>query len=89
MNKILQILNLKTYFFASDEKTNKEIILKAVDDVSLDVYEDEILGIVGESGSGKTVTAQSIMQLIPEPSGKIMNLHANGRTKTSQIHKIK
>ncbi|MEI7484672.1 MAG: ABC transporter ATP-binding protein [Ignavibacteriota bacterium] len=73
MNKILQILNLKTYFFASDEKTNKEIVLKAVDDVSLDVYEDEILGIVGESGSGKTVTAQSIMQLIPEPSGKIMS----------------
>ena len=73
MNKILQLLNLKTYFFASDEKTNKEIILKAVDDVSLDVYEDEILGIVGESGSGKTVTAQSIMQLIPEPSGIIVS----------------
>jgi ABC-type dipeptide/oligopeptide/nickel transport system ATPase component len=73
MKKILQILNLKTYFFASDEKTGKEIILKAVDDVSLDVYEDEILGIVGESGSGKTVTAQSIMQLIPEPSGKIVS----------------
>jgi oligopeptide/dipeptide ABC transporter ATP-binding protein len=73
MKKLLQILNLKTYFFAFDEKTNKEIILKAVDDVSLDVYEDEILGVVGESGSGKTVTAQSIMQLIPEPSGKIMS----------------
>jgi oligopeptide/dipeptide ABC transporter ATP-binding protein len=73
MKKILQILNLKTYFFAVDEKSNKEIILKAVDDVSLDVYEDEILGIVGESGSGKTVTAQSIMQLIPEPSGKIVS----------------
>jgi len=73
MKKILQILNLKTYFFTADEKSNKEIVLKAVDDVSLDVYEDEILGIVGESGSGKTVTAQSIMQLIPEPSGKIVN----------------
>lgn len=73
MNKVLQILNLKTYFFAADEKTSKEIILKAVDDVSLDIFEDEILGIVGESGSGKTVTAQSIMQLIPEPSGKIMS----------------
>jgi len=73
MKKILQILNLKTYFFAVDEKNNKEIILKAVDDMSLDVYEDEILGIVGESGSGKTVTAQSIMQLIPEPSGKIVS----------------
>ncbi|MCX6158946.1 MAG: ABC transporter ATP-binding protein [Ignavibacteriae bacterium] len=73
MKKILQILNLKTYFFTADEKSNKEIVLKAVDDVSLDVYEDEILGIVGESGSGKTVTAQSIMQLIPEPSGKIVS----------------
>ena len=73
MKKILQILNLKTYFFTTDEKSNEEIILKAVDDVSLDVYEDEILGIVGESGSGKTVTAQSIMQLIPEPSGKIVS----------------
>ena len=73
MKKILQILNLKTYFFTTDEKNNKEVILKAVDDVSLDVYENEILGIVGESGSGKTVTAQSIMQLIPEPSGKIVS----------------
>ena len=73
MKTLLQILNLKTYFFTTDEKSNKEIVLKAVDDVSLDVYEDEILGIVGESGSGKTVTAQSIMQLIPEPSGKIVS----------------
>lgn len=73
MKKILQILDLKTYFFTTDEKNNKEVILKAVDGVSLDVYEDEILGIVGESGSGKTVTAQSIMQLIPEPTGKIVN----------------
>jgi oligopeptide/dipeptide ABC transporter ATP-binding protein len=73
MKKILQILNLKTYFFTVNENSNKEIILKAVDDVSLDVFEDEIFGIVGESGSGKTVTAQSIMQLIPEPSGKIVS----------------
>ncbi len=44
-------------------------IVKAVRDVSFDLYQGEILGIVGESGCGKSVTAQCIMRLNPEPPG--------------------
>ena len=67
MNKLLQIKNLKTYFY-TDAGT-----AKAVDDVSFDIYENEILGIVGESGSGKSVTSLSINRLIPNPPGEIVS----------------
>ncbi len=46
-------------------------VATAVDGVSFDVYRDEVLGIVGESGSGKSVTALSIMRLVPDPPGKL------------------
>ncbi len=58
--------DLRTYF-----KTEGNIA-KAVDGVSLDIRKNEILGIVGESGSGKSVTALSIMRLIPNPPGEIV-----------------
>lgn len=61
---ILSIKNLHTYF------TTKDGVTKAVQGVSLDLHEDSTLGIVGESGSGKTVTALSVLQLVPFP-GKI------------------
>ena len=67
---ILEIQDLHTYF-----KT-KDGVVKAVNGVSLRLEEDRVLGVVGESGSGKTVTALSIMQLVPSPgeivSGKIL-----------------
>jgi len=63
---ILDVRNLQTYFF-TDEGT-----ARAVDDVSYQIPEGEILAVVGESGCGKSVTALSIMQLIPVPPGKIM-----------------
>ena len=63
---ILSIRNLKTHFFS------REGVAKAVDDVSFELFPGEILGIVGESGCGKSVTAQSVMQLVPEPPGKIV-----------------
>jgi peptide/nickel transport system ATP-binding protein/oligopeptide transport system ATP-binding protein len=65
-DKILDVDGLKTYFFSSAG------IARAVDGVSFFMNAGEVLGVVGESGSGKSVTAQSIMRLIPEPPGKIV-----------------
>src|SRR3989338_3687063 len=62
---ILQIKDLKTYFYTS------EGVAKAVDGVSYDVNQGETLGLVGESGCGKTVSALSILRLIQEPPGRI------------------
>ena len=64
---LLHIEELKTYF------NTFEGIVKAVDDVSFFVGKGEVLGVVGESGCGKSVTAQSIMRLIPEPPGRIVH----------------
>ena len=63
---ILQVKDLKTYFHVD------EGIVKAVDGVSFDLHKGETLGIVGESGSGKSVTNLSIINMIPNPPGKIM-----------------
>ena len=62
---ILQIRNLKTYF------QTEAGIAKAVDGVDFDIFPGEVVGLVGESGSGKSVTALSILRLIPSPPGKI------------------
>ncbi len=66
MSKLLEVKNLKTYFYTDDG------IAKAVDDVSFELDKGETLGLVGESGCGKSVTALSIMRLIPDPPGKIV-----------------
>ncbi|MHA1508349.1 MAG: ABC transporter ATP-binding protein [Promethearchaeota archaeon] len=63
--KLLEVKNLTTYFFT------EEGVVKAVDGVSFDIYEDEVLGLVGETGCGKSVTALSILRLVRAP-GKIM-----------------
>ena len=63
--KLIEIRKLKTYF------STKRGILRAVDGVDFEIYSGETLGLVGESGCGKSVTARSIMRLIPEPPGKI------------------
>jgi len=63
---LVEIKNLKTYFYTEDG------IVKAVDDVSFNIRHGEIIGVVGESGCGKSVTAMSIMRLIPAPPGKIV-----------------
>jgi len=66
MLPILQIKNLKTFFYT------KEGIGKAVNGISWSLDRKETLGIVGESGCGKSVTALSILRLIPDPPGKIV-----------------
>jgi oligopeptide/dipeptide ABC transporter ATP-binding protein len=63
---LLSIRGLQTYFHTEGG------VAKAVDDVSLDVMEGEVLGVVGESGSGKSVTALSVLRLIPDPPGHIV-----------------
>jgi oligopeptide/dipeptide ABC transporter ATP-binding protein len=62
---VLSVRGLRTSFRTAQG------MLPAVDGVDLDLYAGETLGIVGESGCGKTVTALSILRLIPEPPGKI------------------
>jgi len=66
MAKLLEINDLKTHFFTQDG------VVKAVDGVSYDLEEGEILGIVGESGCGKSVSALSIMRLVANPPGRIV-----------------
>ena len=63
---LLEVRNLKTWFHTEAGTA------KAVDGVDFDIYPGEVLGLVGESGSGKSVTALSILRLIPDPPGKIV-----------------
>lgn len=86
---ILEIKNLQTHF------STENGIVKAVDGVSFEVKKGEILGVVGESGSGKSVTAASVMRLIPNPPGKIVGgeINFNGedllKKPMSEIRKIR
>jgi len=64
---LLEVKNLKTHFFTM------EGVVKAVDGVSYELNEGETLGLVGESGCGKSVSALSVMRLIPDPPGKIID----------------
>lgn len=66
MAKLLEVRNLTTRFFTSTG------IVQAVDNVTFDVEEGETLAVVGESGCGKSVSALSILRLIPWPPGKIV-----------------
>ena len=66
-DKLIEVKNLKTYFHTEAGT------VKAVDNVSFDIYKGEVLGIVGESGSGKSVTSLSINRLIPSPPGEIVS----------------
>jgi oligopeptide/dipeptide ABC transporter ATP-binding protein len=64
---LLEVKDLKTHFFTMDG------VVKAVDGVSYDLEEGETLGLVGESGCGKSVSALSVMRLIPNPPGEIIS----------------
>jgi len=63
---VLDVKNLQTVFFTNSG------LFKAVDDISFSVRRGETLAIVGESGCGKSVTALSIMRLVPDPPGRIV-----------------
>jgi peptide/nickel transport system ATP-binding protein len=64
--KLLEVEGLKTYFFV------RQGIVKAVEDVSFSLEAGEKLAIVGESGCGKSMTALSILRLVPDPPGRIV-----------------
>ncbi|HEX5320623.1 MAG TPA: ABC transporter ATP-binding protein [Stellaceae bacterium] len=66
---LLEVDELKTWFFTRDG------IVRAVDGVSLHVMPGETLAIVGESGCGKSVTALSVLRLVPSPPGRIVSGH--------------
>ena len=67
MARLLEVTNLKTYFFTD------EGVVRAVNGVSWHLDEGETLALVGESGCGKSVTAMSILRLIPNPPGRIVD----------------
>src|ERR671929_1003300 len=73
--RLLDVRGLKTHFFTD------EGVVRAVDGVDLYIDKGETLGVVGESGCGKSVTALSLMRLIPQPPGKIVSgqVHFDGR----------
>ncbi len=64
---LLEVKDLRTQFFT------EQGVVKAVDGVSFTIKKGKVLGIVGESGCGKSITALSIMRLLPEPRGKIVS----------------
>ncbi|WP_033161074.1 ATP-binding cassette domain-containing protein [[Mycoplasma] collis] len=68
MNKkvVLSVKNLKKYFH------NKNSITKAIDDLSFDLHEQEIIGLIGESGSGKTTVGRTLIRLIEDNNGQII-----------------
>lgn len=66
-DRLLEVRGLKTYFYTEDG------VVPAVDGVDFTIDKGETLGIVGESGCGKSVTSLSIMKLIPDPPGKIVD----------------
>jgi peptide/nickel transport system ATP-binding protein len=64
---VLEVKNLKTVFFTNSG------LFRAVDDLSFSIRRGETLAIVGESGCGKSVTALSLMRLVPDPPGRIVD----------------
>ena len=75
MASLLSIRNLKTHFYTAGRT------VRALDGVSFDIEEGGVFGLVGETGCGKSVTALSVLRLIPQPPGKIVEgqIHFRGK----------
>ena len=72
--QLLQVKNLKKYFQISSGMlfNRQKRYVKAVDDISFEVYDGETLGLVGETGCGKTTVARTLLQLYRPTSGQIL-----------------
>ena len=64
---LINVENLKKYFPTSD----KNKVVKAVDDITFQIYKGETLGVVGESGCGKSTTGRLVLQLLEPTEGKV------------------
>ncbi len=87
--RLLEVKGLKTYFYTD------EGVIRAVDGIDLVIHKGETVGVVGESGCGKSVTALSVMRLIPQPPGRIIEgqILYNGqdllKLSSAQMRKIR
>ena len=68
LEPILKIENLRKYFIKKSIFSSKVSLVKATDDISFELKKGEIFVLAGESGSGKTVSALSILKLLPYPA---------------------
>lgn len=89
MDKLLEVTDLKTGF------DTERGLIRAVDGVTFEIDKGKTTGVVGESGCGKTVTAMSIVDLLPKPSGQILggNIRLNGMElvgiESDKMHQIR
>ena len=83
---LLEVKNLKQYF-----KINKKFTVKAVDDISFNIYAGETYGLVGESGSGKSTTGRSIIRLYEPTDGEVnfKGVKISGKLSASQLQHLR
>lgn len=86
--KVLEVKNLRQYFKVGHGKN--KLLVKAIDDISFDVYKREVFGLVGESGCGKTTTGRTIIRLYSPTDGTItFNGVRIGAGFSGNLHRIK
>lgn len=88
---LVKVENLSLWYPSKKNWLGKPLdFIKAVDDVSFEIYENETLGIVGESGCGKTTLGRTLLQLIPSTKGKVFyNEKDLAKSTPSQLRKLR